>query len=109
MVSNDCRFRRRQLLGNTKSGAGLVIAQHRPGRLPTWIHFQTSRELLHEVLIELNLDHPEILAASQIAFKKSNGNIREVLREMYDRFSEGEFTGQAIPSWRDDLVENQKS
>ena len=86
-------LRRRQLLRKTKTGAGLVIAQHHPNSLPTWIHCQTSRELLLEVLTELNLDHADIVRASQLAFEKSKGNIRDVLREMYDRYSEGEFAG----------------
>lgn len=80
-----------QLLAATKTNSGLVIAQHRTGRLPTWWQCRTSIALLHDVLSDLNLHDPAIISAGEREFAKYNGNIRDALRELYDQLARGDF------------------
>ena len=44
-----------------------------------------------DVLVDLNLDHPQVILAGQVAFEKHDGNIRNALRELYDQFAAGAF------------------
>lgn len=70
---------------------GLVVTTHQPGFLPTWIECRTSLELLHSLLGQLL---PAQSAAWQLpakaAFRKHQGNIREVFRDLYDLYASGE-------------------
>ena len=84
-------FQRRDLIKRTRNSAGLVITLHHPGKLPTWIKTETTAQLMEAVLIDLKLDHPEILSAGEIAFARHDGNIRNALRDLYDQFAAGEF------------------
>lgn len=63
---------------------GLLITQHRPARLDTLLHCETSVQLLHELVQELA--GAEIVARFDLArmFQRHRGNIRECLRELYD-------------------------
>jgi len=83
------------LLRMTKRGPGLVVNRHRacrfPQKLPTWLKTQTCPELMSQILKDLNLDAPVIQSTGAAAFAKSNGNIREALRDLYDQFSSGRF------------------
>ncbi len=83
------RFR---IMRETKYLPGLVATQHRTGRLPTWIHCQTSVTLLREILQDLQLSQPEIIAAGEQAFLRARGNLRDTLRELYDLYARGEFS-----------------
>ncbi|MFT5301610.1 MAG: ABC-type phosphate/phosphonate transport system ATPase subunit [Mariniblastus sp.] len=85
-------WQRRRLVQQAKNGAGIVLTAHRPvSSLTTWIHCHTDENLMRDLLEELGLNAPEIQAAGQIAFRKSQGNIRTALRDLYDQFSSGEF------------------
>ena len=84
-------FQRRKLLNRARKSAGLVITKHHRCKLPTWIQTQTSPELMTDVLVDLNLDHPQVILAGQVAFEKHDGNIRNALRELYDQFAAGAF------------------
>ena len=83
------RFR---LMRETKYLPGLVATRHRTGRLPTWIHCRTSMTLLREILQDLQLSQPDIIAAGEQAFLRSRGNIRDTLRALYDLYAMGEFS-----------------
>lgn len=73
-----------------RRAAGIVIARHRPGRLPTLVHLRTSAELLEELALELAPDLPTaIVTTLPEIFARHHGNIRECLRELYDRYAEG--------------------
>jgi hypothetical protein len=73
-----------------RSAAGLVIARHRPGRLPTLVRLDTSPHLLEELALELAPDLPTaIVTALPEVFARHHGNIRECLRELYDRYASG--------------------
>ncbi len=67
----------------TRRAGGLVITSHRPGLLPTLYECETSPELLAGIVEELageELDSEEVLA-------RHRGNIRDALRELYDRWA----------------------
>lgn len=73
----------RELIRLTKPAHGLVVTSHRPCRLPTVFTCHTSPALLAELLRELRAETPD--AAEMWA--RHRGNIREALRELYDRFA----------------------
>ena len=86
-------FRRR-----TRHCRGLVITSHRSGLLPTLLHCRTTPELFGEIFHEL-LGPPAASALqteSLALFQKHRGNLRNALRELYDRTACGEFA-QFLP------------
>jgi hypothetical protein len=75
------RFERR-----ARAAAGLILTVHRPGRLPTLLETSTSPELLDDLVEEILGERaPE---RTWGLFEKHDGNLREALRELYDRFAE---------------------
>jgi hypothetical protein len=71
-----------------RRAGGLVVTTHRPGRLPTLLTCETSPALLEEIVGAL-LGPAEAEAwrgRAEGLYAKHDGNIREVLREMYDHF-----------------------
>ncbi len=83
------------LLRATRRGPGLVVSLHQelrfPEKIPTWIRTRTCPGLIADLLRDLDLDLPEIQSAGADALKKSNGNIRDALRDLYDQFASGRF------------------
>jgi hypothetical protein len=83
------------LLRATRRGPGLVVNLHHecrfPEKIPIWIRTRTSPELIADLIRDLDLDVPEIQSAGAAALEKSNGNIRDALRELYDQFASGQF------------------
>jgi hypothetical protein len=81
-------WRWRRFCQRSRKGGGLIITSHRPGLLPTWLDCRPTPELLDEVLLEL-------LGAAAAAwqglarqlFHRHCGNLREVLRDLYDEFA----------------------
>jgi len=75
----------------TRAAAGLVITAHRSGRLPSLIETSTSPELLRglveQILGERSADLRALLPA---LFERHRGNLREALRELYDRYADVE-------------------
>jgi hypothetical protein len=80
---------RQRFIGHTKSFAGFIATTHHRGRLPTLLHCRTSQQTLASVLESLGVNQPEIVASSVPLFSKHRGNVRFVLRELYDQFAEG--------------------
>lgn len=74
------RFERR-----ARAAAGLVVTLHRPGRLPTLLETSTSPQLL-DGIVEQILGGPS--AYTPGLFEKHGGNLREALRELYDRYAD---------------------
>jgi hypothetical protein len=67
----------------TRRAGGLVITSHRPGLLPTLFECETSPELLASIVGELvgaDVEIGELHA-------QHGGNIRDALRELYDRWA----------------------
>jgi hypothetical protein len=70
----------------SQKAAGCVITQHRTGRLPTMLQPEPSPALLDELAHELCAAWlPE--GESRRLFLRHHGNIRECLRELYDRWA----------------------
>jgi len=67
-----------------KKAKGIVITAHHPTRLPTLFHCQTNIEILDHIIEELNeTNDKSFFPLSHTLFKKHQGNIREVLRDLY--------------------------
>lgn len=78
----------RRLLRATQPAAGLVITTHRPGRLPTLLHSQTTCDLLESMVQELLPADLEVRRVTlESLFRKHRGNLRDVLRELYDWYA----------------------
>jgi hypothetical protein len=74
------RFRRA-----AKRAGGLVITSHRAGMLPTLIQCETDADLLGGIVRDLA---PGGADDSAGLFARHRGNVREALRELYDRYAE---------------------
>jgi ABC-type branched-subunit amino acid transport system ATPase component len=87
---------RLNLFRASREARGLIVTAHRPlrippFRLPTWIRTLTSELVLDYVLSELSMDAPDVRAAGQLSYQKRKGNLREVLRDLYDRHAAKRF------------------
>ena len=70
----------------TRKAGGLIISTHSAGRLQTLIECRTTPALLEEILDEI-LSNKGSIVRDEVGdlFHKHRGNLREVLREFYDR------------------------
>ena len=72
----------------SKKAGGLLITAHKKGMLPTLTECATSPELLEEIISELLIGETALRSGrSRELFKAHQGNIRSVLREMYDVYA----------------------
>ena len=78
-------WRWQQFLRVVSSAAGLLITTHRAGRLPTLIQCETSPLLLETVVDELVPQPLPGLPTAEELFHRHRGNLRDALRELYDR------------------------
>ncbi len=70
----------------TQGAAGCLITQHRVGRLPTILQPEPSPTLLDDLTHELSAAWlPE--GEARRLFLRHQGNLRECLRELYDRWA----------------------
>ena len=74
----------------------IVATSHRPIRfplfgLPIWIRTTTNLDILRDILSSLEI-HPReiIIERAEQLFEKYRGNVREVLRELYDLKASGQ-------------------
>lgn len=71
-----------------RAAAGLVITGHRPGRLPTLIETATTPELLLKLVGQILGDEARELAPIlPELYERHDGNLRDALRELYDRYA----------------------
>lgn len=89
-------MQRLTLFRSSRDAAGLVVTSHYPMRLPpfrlsTWIRTRTSELVLDYVLSELSMDAPEVRAAGKTSYRNRKGNLRDVLRDLYDRHAAKRF------------------
>lgn len=68
----------------TRRAGGLVVTSHRPGRLPTLIACQTTRELFRELVDSLHASASFATDVLDHLFEKHHGNLRDAIRELYD-------------------------
>jgi len=79
----------RRLVRRSRPAGGLVVTSHRAGLLPTLFECRTTPELLRDLVRELLGAEAEELQPhldelyAQL-FTRHGGNLREVLRELYD-------------------------
>lgn len=63
---------------------GLIVTSHQRALLPALIYTKTDTDLLAQVLKQLNVESDDaLLHDSQQLFVKHQGNIRDVLRDLY--------------------------
>jgi len=82
-------FQRRQLIARSRVFAGFIATTHHFGRLRTLIRCRTSQGTLTAVLDALELNRPEISTSATTLLSKHKGNLRLVLRDLYDQYAEG--------------------
>jgi hypothetical protein len=66
----------------SKRAGGLVITSHRPGLVPTLVECETSVDLLRGIVRDLHAGGAD--ASLDARFHRHRGNVRDVLRELYD-------------------------
>jgi len=67
---------------------GLVVTMHQQGQLPTLIECATNLDLLVEITRRLIGDQTELLpGVLSVLYQRHNGNLRDVLRELYDMWA----------------------
>ena len=71
-----------EVRARTRAAGGLVITSHRPGLLPTLYECRTTPELLVGIVRDLGAEPLE-----GDLFERHGGNLRDVLREMYDAYA----------------------
>ena len=83
------RFQWSRVRRLARNAGGLLVTSHRPGLLPTLVTCTTSVKLLHDILDDLLLDKDGVKARqhAEELFILHQGNIRNVLRAMYDIYS----------------------
>jgi len=69
----------------SRAAAGLIVTSHRPGLLPTLHECRTTPELFEAIARELGGE--EALQAATGLFARHQGNLRDALRELYDRYA----------------------
>lgn len=80
----------------SRGAGGLLITVHRPGRLPTLLETRTSPELLAGLVDQILGDSSEeVRPLAPGLFSKHRGNLREALRDLYDRFAMGDGPGRS--------------
>jgi hypothetical protein len=74
-----------------RKATAVLITTHAPGRLPTVFRTSTTPQLLAELIEQLSgrAARPEFVRQ---LFDRHNGNIRDALREMYDRCGADDFS-----------------
>ena len=78
----------------------LVVTSHRPGLLPTLLQTGTSPRLLGDILLELG--HPLLPDRTERLWRQHKGDLRLVLRQLYD-------CAQAPPQSQSDSPSDEKS
>jgi hypothetical protein len=72
--------------GAASQAAGFIVTVHRTSRLPVALEVETSAKLLQKLVGDLTAGKlPE--GEAEILFHRHHGNLRECLRELYDRWA----------------------
>jgi hypothetical protein len=77
-------FGRRYVRRGSRRCAGLIVTAHRPTRLPTLIHCETTPALLHQLTQRL-LGRPLPRQTVETLYRQHHGNLRKVFRALYDQ------------------------
>lgn len=78
----------RRFVGQCRDAGGVLITCHRAGRLPMLHECRTDEDLLSDIAATLlgERDHPAMPDVG-VLFERHGGNVREALRELYDRWA----------------------
>jgi hypothetical protein len=71
----------------TRQAGGLIVTAHAEGRLPTLWRCTTNPDLLRTIVHGLDVRLDE--ADARALHTRHDGNVREALRELYDRVARG--------------------
>ena len=82
-------FQRQQFIARSRGFAGFITTTHHFGRLRTLIRCRTSQFTLTAVLDALELNRPRISMSATTLLSKHKGNMRLVLRDLYDQYADG--------------------
>jgi GTPase SAR1 family protein len=73
----------REFLNRSERAGGLIVTTHEAGRLPTLVTCSTTPGLLRDIIEQLV--GPDYKIEVNALHKKHRGNIRDALRDLYDR------------------------
>ncbi len=77
-----------RFLWRTRHCGGVVVTSHRAGLLPTLVHCTTTPQLVSEIVRSLLGDRAADLQPKlDSLFWEHHGNVRAILRELYDNFA----------------------
>ena len=82
-------LQRQQLITRSRAFTGFIATTHYFGRLRTLIRCRTSQGTLTAVLDALELNRPKIVSSATALLPKHKGNMRLVLRDLYDQYADG--------------------
>ncbi|MCG8584062.1 MAG: AAA family ATPase [Pirellulales bacterium] len=90
------RFAWRRFQRRARGAGGLIITSHRAGLLPTIRNATTSLETLNYVVEQL-VPAPShaVRDEAQRLFAEHGGNIRDVIRSLYDAWAQGQIAVEA--------------
>lgn len=80
----------------TRGAAGLLITTHREGRLPTLLQTRASPALIGNLVRDLTGRGAEASLCHRL-YQAHGGNVREVLRELYDLCAEDKSLDRFAP------------
>ncbi|MGI9516692.1 MAG: hypothetical protein ACR2NP_06595 [Pirellulaceae bacterium] len=84
-------LRRKLFAAGKRQHGGLVVAVHKPCALPLWIECQPDLATLRYVVDYLGFDtNSAVWQESVSAFTRFEGNVRNVLRWLYDQVASGQ-------------------
>lgn len=82
-------FARHHLVSSSKQFAGFIATTHFRGRLRTLVHCQSSPETLVGILQSLGTANENLVSRALDLWANHRGNVRSVLRDLYDLRAEG--------------------
>jgi len=68
----------------TTKHSGLIITQHKQGKMPLWLKTETSLEMFRDFVARLSPDFDQHNDSLECCYLNTNGNIREALWQCYD-------------------------
>lgn len=78
----------RSFVWRARRAGGLIISAHQEGLLPTLLKCRTNTELLAKIIRELLGDEVNFRDVDRL-FHQHRGNVRDALRDLYDRYAAG--------------------
>jgi hypothetical protein len=84
----DASCKRQILKKAPKHDRGVIVTAHAASGLPLIVQTSTTLELAQDIVAELMAGRPALVARADVeeCFEQSNGNLREMLFALYDRY-----------------------